>query len=208
MGLLIAIVGNCGTGKSTFTHRLCELDGYEPYLEQHIERPFQTAFFHDLKQRSFSHAFLNQMDYLLYRSEQELDIRRRDIIGVQDGGLDQDFHLFTRLFLHKGYLNQDEYDLCRRFYDITRALLPVPDVVIIMRAPLDVLLKRLARRRRETDIVQSQDLELVEYYLDSWLANIDASLVITIDSSQADETYTTSILDTVAKIRTLKEIRQ
>jgi deoxyadenosine/deoxycytidine kinase len=86
--------------------------------------------------------------------------------------------------------------------------LPVPDVVIIMRAPLDVLLKRLARRRRETDIVQSQDLELLEYYLDSWLANIDASLVITIDSSQADETYTTSIIDTVAKIRTLKEIRQ
>jgi deoxyadenosine/deoxycytidine kinase len=74
-----------------------------------------------------------------------------------------------------------------------------------MRAPLDVLLKRLAERHRETDIVQAQDLDLLEDYLDAWLTNIDASRIITIDSSIEDDTYKLGIQNTVAQIGTLKE---
>jgi deoxyadenosine/deoxycytidine kinase len=201
MGKLITIVGNCGTGKTTFTQHLCEKTGYRSYLEQHIERPFQASFYQGLKRSDHLSALPNQIDYLLYRAEQELEIRRKDVVGVQDGGLEQDFLLFTRLFLHKGYLSYDEYDLCSRFYKFTRALLSPPDMVIVMQAPLEILLQRRAIRQREVDIVKVEDLEILDDYLRGWLSKIYPSSIITIDSSKDDPTYAKSIEDIEMQIR-------
>jgi deoxyadenosine/deoxycytidine kinase len=147
---LIAVIGNWGSGKTTLTRRLSEQYGFVPLMEQHQERPFQARFRSDLKKYSLA----NQMDYLLFRAEQELSLQGSDTIGIADGGLEQDFHVFTALFHRKGYLDEHEYRICERLYKALRQTLPLPDLLIRLSAPLDVLRRRRAARSRELDIVE------------------------------------------------------
>jgi deoxyadenosine/deoxycytidine kinase len=170
MGRFVTVIGNCGSGKTTLTKLISEQLGYCALLEQHAERPFQVSFMQDLTRD----AFQNQVDYLLLRVEQERFIRAgaHAAHGVQDGGLDQDFYVFSRLFLRKGYLRQEEYDLIARLHALWRELLPPADCIIRLKAPLPVLAARRAQRKRGIDIVQDGDLPVIEDLVASWMQEL------------------------------------
>jgi len=185
MAKLIVVVGNSGVGKTTLTRALCSCGGYNPGLEQHIERPFQASFKND----HHTYALGNQIDYLLLRTEQEELLRAGDRPGIQDGGLDLDFYVFTRLFLLKGYLNDREFNLCERLYTQVRRALPLPDIIIYLSAPLDLVTERFARRRRSLEITEPNDLPTIQGFLDGWLAGIDSSRLLRVDVSQIDPEY-------------------
>jgi len=182
MGALIAITGNCGSGKTTLARMLCCQLGYHQLLEQHAERPFQAAFMQDRRQ-----ALPNQVDYLLLRAEQERSIRQSAGVGVVDGGLDQDFYVFTRLFYAKGYLDEPGFGLCQRLYRLLRDLLAPPDLVLKLNAPLEALAQRRAQRKRALDIVTEDDLPRIDGLLADWLRDDPpAGLLIEVDASSGD----------------------
>ncbi len=101
MGQLVVVVGNSGVGKTTLVNALARLAPFTVAREQHAERPFQAL----MKANPSRYALANQLDYLLYRAEQEQAIRQSPDIGLVDGGLDLDFYGFTQLFHHNGYLS-------------------------------------------------------------------------------------------------------
>ena len=107
MGALVTIVGNVAAGKTTLARRLAESKVFVPYLEQHEDMLYQPLFSGD----PHKYGLPNQIDYFLFRADQERTIRESQHIGLTDGGLDLDFHLFARLFHHKGYLDEREYEL-------------------------------------------------------------------------------------------------
>jgi deoxyadenosine/deoxycytidine kinase len=182
MGKLIAIIGNCGSGKTTLARLLCRQPGYYQLLEQHAERPFQAAFMHDRSQ-----ALPNQVDYLLLRASQERSIRQAAEVGVVDGGLDQDFFVFTRLFHAKGYLDETGFDLCQRLHHLLRQLLAPPDLVLRLNAPLVALKQRRAERSRPLDIVTDEDLPRIHDLLVNWLQTSPPSApLIEVDASSSD----------------------
>ncbi len=185
MGKLIAVIGNCGTGKTTLTQRLCERGPFIALLEQHKERPFQEQFSTDLKKYSLS----NQIDYMLFRAEQEIQARQKEFTGVQDGGLDQDFQLFTRLFHQKGFLDDSEFRLCERLYVTLRQVLPMPELFIKLSAPTSILIARREKRQRSLDIVETQDLAGIELLIQEWMNKIGSTPVISLDTSADDPLY-------------------
>ncbi len=199
MGKLIAIVGNNASGKTTLTKVLCQKGGFTPCFEQHEERPYQKLFSEDLQK----YAFPNQVDYMLYRAEQEIEIHAGEFVGIQDGGLDQDFHLYTRLFHTKAFLTRKEYSLCQRTYQTLRALLPLPDLIIRLSVPHEVLRQRLLARNRKIDLEQIStvdDLPVLENYLDEWLTSINPDMVMVVDSSEEDPAYDNILPDLMARI--------
>lgn len=189
MGKLIAVVGNTGVGKTTFVQQLCAFPEFRSGLEEHEERPF-FEFFSSDKHR---YALPNQIDYLLLRAEQEIEIRNSDIIGVQDGGLDEDFFLFTRLFYQKGYLTDGEYTLCERIYNILREFLPPPDLFVWLRAPLHVVARRYKQRDRRLDIAKIEDMAAMEILLEDWLSKVATNSLVTINTENKDNRYSKSI---------------
>ncbi|KAF0108537.1 MAG: putative deoxynucleoside kinase [Anaerolineaceae bacterium] len=183
MGKLIVIVGSTGVGKTALARALCRETGFTSGLEGHAERPFQARFKAD---RRF--ALANQMDYLLLRAEQETGIRSRMETGVLDGGLEMDFHGFTRLFHARGWLTDDEFDLCRRFYTWTRSLLLPPDLVLHLTARPEVIARRLAKRDR-INIASAEDISLLDAFLAEWLAMLDPARLLALDVSEDDPDY-------------------
>jgi deoxyadenosine/deoxycytidine kinase len=135
MSKLIAVVGASGVGKTALVRALTKafptvlssVEGFETAYEQHEERPFQALFKQDAR-----YALANQIDYLLLRAEQEKQLRALPSaqIGLIDGGLDLDFHGFTRLFHSRGLLTDPEFDLCRRVYLFVRGTLPRPELIV------------------------------------------------------------------------------
>lgn len=184
MQKLISVVGASGVGKTTFVNALAKTGKFATAFEQHAERPFQSLFKQDNK-----YALANQMDYLLLRVEQEKQLRAGDKTGLMDGGLDLDFHGFTRLFRHRGLLTHPEFDLCLRLYTFFREMLPPPDLIVILSASQKTIEGRLASRRR-INIASAQDAELMEGFIREWLESISPGKILRIDASNEDENYT------------------
>ena len=187
MNKLIVIVGASGVGKTTLAQALSKKQNFAMAFEQHSERPFQELFKQNAK-----YALANQLDYLLYRAEQERELRKSAVPALMDGGLDLDFYGFTRLFHTRGFLNNAEFDLCYRFYSFTRSLLPPPDLVIALSADAHIISQRLASRNR-INIASSEDAELLEEYVNKWLESIPESKIIKLNVSQENSEYTFSV---------------
>ena len=187
MNKLIVIVGASGVGKTTLARALSKKQNFAMAFEQHSERPFQELF-----KQNARYALANQLDYLLYRAEQERELRKSAVPALMDGGLDLDFYGFTRLFHTRGFLNNAEFDLCYRFYSFTRSLLPPPDLVIALSADAHIISQRLASRNR-INIASSEDAELLEEYVNKWLESIPESKIIKLNVSQENSEYTFSV---------------
>jgi len=196
MGKLITIIGPSGVGKTVLVQALAKTEQFETAFEQHIERPFQALAKVDPR-----FTFANQIDYLLLRAEQERDLRVLSKTGLMDGGLDLDFHGFTRLFLSRNLLNQNEFDLCRRFYLLARTLLPLPELIVKLKADEAIVTDRLSRRNR-INIANAEDTALFNSYLDEWLASVPSNQVLELDVTHENLHYSQSvdlILDTIRK---------
>ena len=205
MSKLITIVGPSGIGKTALALALANqanpalrnLGGFATAFEQHEVRPFQALFKHDPH-----YGLANQIDYLLFRAEQERTLRAAPQFGLIDGGLDLDYHGFTRLFHARGLLSGQELDLCRRLYEALRELQPLPDLIIRLRGDQSTVANRLFTRDR-INIASAEDFTLMESFLDEWLDTIPPQQILEIDVTNEGLDFKESIRQILARVSQL-----
>ncbi len=187
MSKLVAVVAASGVGKTSLVQALNQAGNFAVAYEQHTERPFQALFKEDKR-----YGLANQVDYMLLRLEQERELRASPLTGLIDGGLDLDYHGYTRLFHARGLLSEAEFDLCSRFYELMRQLLPPPDLVVHISSSEEVIRKRLEGRQR-INIASAEDTALFNSFLDEWLAAIPAEGLLRLDVSLETIRYSKSV---------------
>jgi deoxyadenosine/deoxycytidine kinase len=200
MNKLISIVGVSGVGKTALVNSLSKTGQFVTAYEQHVERPFQALFKQDKH-----YALHNQVDYFLLRAGQERELRSGSAepkAGLMDGGLDLDFHGFSRLFHQRGLLTDAEYDLCGRLYTLIRSSLPFPELIVHLCADEHTVAERLSKRDR-INIASAEDTSLFESYLDDWLATLPPGNLLELDVSHETLGYEISMSAILERMQSL-----
>jgi len=135
----IAVEGPIGVGKTTLAKKLAESFKAELLLEGASENPFLEKFYQDAK----SGALPAQLYSLFQRTRQLQELRQGDMFApnhIADFLIDKD-RLFARITL-----DPDELNLYEQVYANLTIDAPIPDLVIYLQAPADILLKRIRNR--------------------------------------------------------------
>jgi deoxyadenosine/deoxycytidine kinase len=176
----VVVEGPIGVGKTSLARRLAKSFGSELVLEQGDENPFLERFYRNPR----AAAFQTQLYFLFQRARQIQDLRQADLferVRVADYLLDKD-RLFARLTL-----DDEEYALYEQVYSRLAIDAPVPDLVVYLQAPVDVLLERVARRGIAYEqAIERRYLErLVESYSRFFL-EYDAAPVLMVNATEID----------------------
>ena len=182
----IAVEGPIGVGKTSLSKRLAESFNYELLLEKSDENPFLDRFYEEPKQ----HALSTQLFFLLQRAQQLQELRQEDMfqtLHIADWLIDKD-----RLFA-KENLDSDEYALYVNVFKHLTVDAPIPNLVIYLQAPTEILIDRIQKRgilaeqfieREYIENLSAAYTEFFHYYTKSPLLIINTSEINLVSDDQ------------------------
>jgi deoxyguanosine kinase len=176
----IAVEGPIGVGKTTLAKRLAQSFNYETLLERAEENPFLDRFYRDPKR----HALSTQLFFLFQRAQQMQELRQNDMfepVRVADFLIDKD-----RLFARQN-LDTDEFKLYETVYEHLTIDAPVPDLVVYLQAPVEVLMQRIQNRGIPAELLIEERylVNLINAYTE-FFHYYDKSTLLMVNCSDVD----------------------
>jgi len=179
-GGYIAIEGPIGVGKTSLARALGLRIGARIVLEDTDSNPFIARFYQDPEK----YAFPVQLYFLLTRYNQQRQLAQQDLFAqatVTDYLLAKD-RIFARL-----NLDPDELVLYEGVYRLLDGQLARPDLVVYIRARVEVLAERLRKRNRTFERhISMEYLERVSAAYRDFFFYYDETPLLVVDSSEID----------------------
>ena len=191
---LILVAGNIGSGKTSLTERLGQRLRWHTAYESVLDNPYLPNFYKDMKTWSF-HL---QVFFLGHRAQQHMQMAADPRSAIIDRSIYEDAYIFCRALNHMGNLTELDYRTYMSVYNLVVANLPVPSMLIYLRCPVEVLMKRIHKRGRDMESgISAEYLALLESYYDDWTQNFDQCPVLTIHTDDLDFVHDKKHLDIV-----------
>jgi len=185
--MYIAIEGVIGVGKTTLARLLQPAFQSALVLEVFEENPFLSDFYSD-RQR---YAFQTQIFFLLSRYYQQ----RRSVPEILKRGepLITDYTFAKDALFARINLTGDELEMYYRVHDALAEKIPLPDLIVYMRAEIDVLMQRIASRDRpyernmERDYIADLNRAYEAFFIENQARNISGNVaVLVLDTNELD----------------------
>jgi deoxyadenosine/deoxycytidine kinase len=191
---LVVVAGNIGVGKTSLTERIGSRLGWWTGYESVADNPYLADFYTDMR----SWSFHLQVFFLGHRADQYLEAVRDPRSAILDRSIFEDFYIFARALHHMGDLAERDYLAYRRLFEIVVQGLPRPNLLIYLKAPVNVLLDRIRRRARNIETgISPEYLTLLDSFYDEWLGAFDQCPVLTIRTDDLDYVHQQRHLETV-----------
>ena len=177
----VAIEGNIGAGKTSLATQLASDFNTKLVLERFKENPFLPEFYKDPDR----FAFPLEMSFLADRYQQLLDdltqydLFKENVIG--------DYDAYKSLIFAKITLQEQEFILYKKLYQITHKELPKPDAYVYLYQNTERLLQNIKNRGRdfEQEIEASYLQKINEGYMEL-IKNKHIDTIKIIDISKMD----------------------
>ena len=193
---LVVVAGNIGVGKTSLTERIGSRLGWWTGYESVADNPYLADFYGDMRTWSF-HL---QVFFLGHRADQYLQAANDPRSAILDRSIYEDFHIFARALHHMGDLAERDHLAYRRLFDLIVRSLPRPNLLIYLKAPVNVLMDRIRRRARNIETgISPEYLALLDSFYDEWLGAFDMCPVLTIQTDDLDYVHHPKHLDTVVE---------
>ncbi len=193
---LILLAGNIGTGKTSLTERIGARLGWYTDFESVADNPYLADFYADMRTWSF-HL---QVFFLGHRAQQHMDLAAMPQSTICDRSIYEDAYIFARALHQLGNLSDRDYLAYRRVFDLVAVHLPPPDLLIYLKAPVNVLVDRIHKRARSIETgITSEYLALLESFYEDWMDTFDICPVLTIRTDDLDFVHKARHLDIVVQ---------
>lgn len=193
---LVLVAGNIGAGKTSLTERIGARLGWKTSFESVADNPYLADFYADMRAWSF-HL---QIFFLGHRAQQHLALASGPQSAIADRSIYEDLHIFSRALVHLGNLSERDFMAYRRVFELVVGNLPRPDLLLYLKAPVEVLMERIRRRGRTIEAGIDQDyLALLDSFYEDWLQSFDLCPVLTIQSGDLDFVHQQKHLDIVVQ---------
>ena len=176
--MYIAIEGVIGVGKTTLARLLQPTFKAQLLLEVFEENPFLADFYTDRER----YAFQTKIFFLLSRYHQQ---RAVPALLKTGDNLIADY-TFEKDALFAGInLEGDEFGVYYQVHEALGEKIPLPDLIVYLRADTDILMQRIANRDRpyERNMERSYIDQLNHAYDDFFGENHNGSQILTIDTN-------------------------
>jgi len=193
---LILVAGNIGSGKTSLTERIGARLGWRTAYESVSDNPYLPDFYKDMRQWSF-HL---QVFFLGHRARQHLEMLADLRSAIIDRSIYEDAYIFARALHAMGNLSERDFNAYRQVFDLIIQNLPPPSLLVYLKAPVLVLLKRIQERARNIETgISAEYLTLLESFYDDWMQTFDLCPVLTIHTNDLDFVHKPRHLDTVVR---------
>lgn len=177
----LVIEGNIGAGKTTLATKISEDFNAKLLLEGFADNPFLPMFYEDQAR----YAFPLEMSFLADRYQQlsddltQLDLFKSFTVT--------DYYIFKSLIFSRVTLQDEEYRLYHKVFDIMYKEIPKPDVYVYLYQNTEQLLENIKKRGRSYEQeIPSDYLERINQgYLDYLRQQKDLNVLI-LDVSYKD----------------------
>ncbi len=182
----LSVMGTMGSGKTTAARLIAKELGFHLIEENFGENAFLPRFYQDMKRW----AFHSQTFFLMEKTQQLLYIAR--VLGkpepvegvskdpqltrgyrgiVQDTPIQQDAFSYAKALHILGNIDDAEWRLYQKIYRSFEPYFPIPDLIVYLETPIEVLMGRISKRKRvfEQAIPQSY-MELLDMLNHKWLS--------------------------------------
>jgi len=180
----IAIEGTIGAGKTTLATRIAKDFNGKLVLEEFEgdKNPFLPKFYKEPEKYSFQ----LEMTFLALRFQQ-----LKDKLGALDLFHDfiiSDYYVAKSLIFSRNNLQEDEYQLFSRFFNIIFSDMPKPELMVYLYSDVERLQQNIRKRGRsyEQEISNAYLADIQQGYLDFIREQQDKMRILLIDTSHMD----------------------
>lgn len=176
----ITIEGNIGAGKTTLAHLLAKKYNARLILEEFADNPFLSKFYENPQQ----YAFPLELFFMAERYKQLKElIQTRDLfqsVTITD-------YLFTKCLLFaKVNLQEAEFRLYQKLFEIIHQQLAQPELLIYLHAPVNKLQENIKKRKRPYEqSIQDEYLFNIQQTYTNYIKQHNIKTLF-IDASNAD----------------------
>ncbi len=151
----IVFEGNIGTGKTSLATKYADHFNYGLILEAFQENEFLETFY----QNPDRHALPLELWFMAERYKQMEDhFSKGDLFKK---GFISDYIFPKTLLFAKNNLNENEFQLFKKLFDLLDPQIPSPDLMVYLHRPINVLVEQIKKRGR------SFEQGISEEYLES-----------------------------------------
>ncbi|OSY86869.1 7,8-dihydro-6-hydroxymethylpterin-pyrophosphokinase [Tenacibaculum holothuriorum] len=177
----IAIEGNIGAGKTSLANMMSDDFNAKIVLERFADNPFLPKFYNDNER----YAFPLEMSFLADRYQQlsddlaQFDLFKNFIVS--------DYYIFKSLIFAQVTLQNDEYKLYRKMFDLMYKEITKPDLYVYLYQNTDRLLQNIKKRGREYEQnIEASYLQKIHDGYSNFIKTQQNLNILIIDVSELD----------------------
>ncbi|MBW1862168.1 MAG: deoxynucleoside kinase [Deltaproteobacteria bacterium] len=176
----IVIEGPLGVGKTSLALMLAEKINGEALLENIEENPFLVNFYKNPRK----YGFQTQIFFLLRRYQYASEI---DQVGLFKRVIVSDYLFEKDRIFARANLDDDQFWLYERLFQILRKRITPPDLVIFLQARTEVLMERIREREKKyEESISFKYLDKINQAFNEFFFHFSDCPLLVINASQID----------------------